>query len=81
MSKTDHPRRKKTARQRAEETLGIAERRVTKLQKQHQHAEAAARAIADELDEAQTRLAYARQDPALAEGSTTTRTPKAGATT
>jgi len=75
------PRQKKTARQRAEEALGVAQRRVAHLDLQVEKARAQLDALVTELAEAQTRLEYVTQDPALDQGaSTTTRTTTSGDT-
>lgn len=58
-------RQTKTPRQRAEETLGIARRRVDRLTKQVKNTQDELEALEYDLDQAQQRLTYAQQDPAL----------------
>lgn len=58
-------RQQKTPRQRAEEALAVAQRRVERLTTQRDKAQSALSAVATELDEAKARLDYARKDPAL----------------
>ncbi len=72
-------RQRKTDRQRAEEALGVAQRRVVRLEKQAQDARDHLDALDYELGAARRRLDYAGQDPAL--GTTTApTTDQAGAT-
>jgi septation ring formation regulator EzrA len=76
-------RQQKTPRQRAEETLAAAKRRVARLEKQTKAAEQAYSALVAELAQAEARLDYAHQDPALKQGTSTTTsstTKQAGAT-
>lgn len=58
-------RQTKTPRQRAEETLGVAQRRVDRLTAAVEHQRAVLQVYETELDEAKARLDYARRDPAL----------------
>jgi multidrug efflux pump subunit AcrA (membrane-fusion protein) len=75
MSK-QQPRQTKTPRQRAEETLDAAKRRWKRASDAQLKAAAALRAADTELEEANARLDYAKQDPALATpANTTTPTP------
>lgn len=60
------PRQQKTDRQRAEERLGIEQRRVERLLEKRDAAAAAADEAERELDRARLRLEYAESDPALA---------------
>lgn len=74
-------RQQKTPRQRAEETLAAAKRRVTRIEKQTAAAQATYAALVTELAEAEARLDYAHQDPALKQSPTTSSTTnQAGAT-
>lgn len=59
------PRQAKTPRQRAEDQLGVAQRRVDALTKQRAKAQGALNRIVHDLEEAQARLDYVKQDPAL----------------
>lgn len=59
------PKRTKTPRQRAEEAVAAADRKVKRLAAQDRKARDHATAIAAELDDARIRLAYLKQDPAL----------------
>lgn len=68
------PRQKKTAGQRAEETLGAAQRRVDLLTKQTTKLRGQLDLLEAERAEAIGRLDYARKDPAL-QGDSTTPTP------
>lgn len=58
-------RQVKTAKQRAEEVLGVAERRVEKLAEAEKAAQAALDEIRGDLTQAQKRFDYVKQDPAL----------------
>lgn len=71
------PRQRKTPRQRAEETLGVAQRRVTTLDKQAKRLQDELEAVEHELADAKARLDYAKKDPAL----TTPASGQTGATT
>jgi hypothetical protein len=59
------PRQRKTSRQRAEESLGVAQRKHDRLVKEVAVRRAELAAAESELAEAKRRLEYARQDPAL----------------
>lgn len=59
-------RQRKTPRQRAEEALGVAQRRRDRLVTEALALKKKADAIDRELEEAEARLAYIQQDPALA---------------
>lgn len=67
---TTPPRRHKTPRQRAEEALGVAQRRVDNLDKQRKRLQGQVNQIVSELEEAKARLDYAKKDPALAPATT-----------
>jgi septal ring factor EnvC (AmiA/AmiB activator) len=66
-------RQHKTPRQRAEETLATAQRVRDRIARQLIRTQKQLDALVHDLDEADDRLAYAKQDPAL-KGSTTTST-------
>lgn len=74
-------RRTKTPRERAEETLGIAQRRVDRARTALEKASAAQLAAEAELRDARARLTYAQQDPALANPATSTTDRTSGGTT
>lgn len=59
------PRQRKTDQQRAQERLGIEQRRVEGLVEKRDAAEAALTAAESDLERARARLAYAEADPAL----------------
>lgn len=59
------PRRQKTPRERAEEALGVAQRRRDLLHKQARKRRQELEALDRELREAEARLDYAKKDPAL----------------
>jgi hypothetical protein len=59
-------RQTKTPRQRAEDTLAAAQRRYTRAIKTRDKASEAAAHAELEVGDAQARLNYAKQDPALA---------------
>lgn len=59
------PRRQKTPRERAGEALGVAQRRVDGLDKHRKRLQGQINQIVRDLEEAQARLNYAKQDPAL----------------
>lgn len=59
------PRQRKTDQQRAQERLGIEQRRVEGLVEKRDAAEAALTAAERDLERARARLAYAEADPAL----------------
>ena len=65
-------RQKKTPRQRAQETLAAAERRVVRLENERAKAQIAVNKIKAAYTEAEARLDYARKDPALAKPATST---------
>lgn len=58
-------RQRKTPRQRAEEALAVAKRKRDRLLKQVATQEAELAAAKSDLAEAERRLTYAQQDPAL----------------
>lgn len=58
-------RRIRTAKERAEEALGVAERRVKRLSDQRDKLQHELAAIERDLNAAHTRLNYAKADPAL----------------
>lgn len=58
-------RQSKTDRQRAEERLGVAQRRVKRLEDQLTHQRGVVDATFTELTAARQRLEYAEADPAL----------------
>lgn len=62
---TESKRQPKTPRQRAEEALGVAQRRVAKCQERVKKGEGEVRAAKRELLEAERRLTYVAADPAL----------------
>jgi hypothetical protein len=66
------PRQRKTPKQRAEEALGVAERRWEQLDRQVVKARADLFNLEGEWTQAKVRLEYARQDPALKQGTSTT---------
>lgn len=78
---TTTPRQRKTPQQRAEETLAVAKRRVTRLDQQAREAHDTWQALVDELREAEARLDYAHQDPALQGSTTPSRPDQTGDTT
>lgn len=59
------PRVVKSMRQRAEEALGVAERRVARLQSTHDQLEADLKSAAAELEDAKRRRDYLAQSPDL----------------
>lgn len=63
-------RQKKTPRQRAEEALGIASRKVTALEGKLKALTTQREAVQGELAEAKARHAYLEQSPDLAEQTT-----------
>jgi chromosome segregation ATPase len=67
-------RQKKTEQQRAEQALGVAERRWERLNQQVNKARDDLRALEGEWVQAKNRLEYARKDPALQGSSRTTGT-------
>jgi hypothetical protein len=68
---TEGKRRQRTPRERAEERLGIEQRRVAKLDKAIAKAELEVTALKAERTEAQERLEYAQRDPALGDRTLT----------
>lgn len=62
---TRAPRQNKTPRQRAEEALGVAERRLAKAIKKRDAAKAAVSVAEREVTAAESRLRYVQADPAL----------------
>lgn len=68
---TSRPRQTKTPRQRAEETLGVAQRRRDRLVTEAIRLKKKVDALDRELADAEARLTYAQQDLALS----TTDTP------
>lgn len=62
---TSRPRQTKTPRQRAEETLGVAQRRRDRLVTEAIRLKKKVDALDRELADAEARLTYAQQDPAL----------------
>lgn len=66
------PRQQKTPLQRAEETLGLARRKRDKLHDQAEAARKELEVLDRELGEAERRLDYAKKDPALQQGTSTT---------
>lgn len=66
------PRQTKTPRQRAEEALAVAQRRVDSLDKQRKRLQGQVNQVVGDLEEAQARLAYVKQDPALNQPGGTT---------
>jgi hypothetical protein len=69
---TKAPRQRKTDRQRAEEALGVAQRKRDRLHKQARARRKELEAIDKELREAEQRLEYAKRDPALTQTPSTT---------
>lgn len=63
-------RTRKTPRQRAEEALGVATRKVQTLTKKRADLAKQQLAIHEELEEAKRRLEYVRKSPDLAEQTT-----------
>lgn len=80
MTASKPPRQHKTARQRAEEALGVAQRRVDRLTKEKARRQGDLNKVVTELEQAAQRLAYAKRDPALPEQPTTGRTDQSGDT-
>lgn len=77
---TKTPRKIKTPRERAEETLARAKRRAEKAKTAKAAAQSALNNALAELQDAELRLAYAAKDPALymaTTGTTTTTTETA----
>lgn len=58
----------KTPKQRALEAVDAATRRVARLRKQREDLDSQIRGLRPQLAEAEKRLEYARQDPALGVG-------------
>lgn len=73
-------RQTKTERQRAEEALGVARRKVEHLTKKRDRLEADLKAVKDELRLAQNIRDYRAQNPALPTGDRRPPTAQAGAT-
>lgn len=73
-------RQRKTPAQRAEEALGVAQRRVDRLVKQTTDARADLEALEQELAEAEARLTYVKADPALKHRQIRTTTTPGGTT-
>lgn len=65
-------RQQKTPRQRAEEALGVAQRKRDALHKRAQQSRKELEVLDKELAEANDRLDYAKKDPALAPAATPT---------
>ncbi|SFI85912.1 hypothetical protein [Nocardioides psychrotolerans] len=63
-------RQSKTPHQRAEEALGVAQRRVERIDQALAHQRSLLATYEADLADAQARLDYARQDPALPTTST-----------
>jgi prefoldin subunit 5 len=59
------PRQRRAPAEKAQEALDIASRRLSKLHAKRRDAEAALRALADELDEAQADVDYLGKNPHL----------------
>lgn len=75
------PRQQKTPRQRAEETLAVAQRKRDRLHKEARKRRGELEALDREFRDAEARLAYAKADPALKTDSTNqTQTVKTGST-
>lgn len=62
---SENKRQPKTPRQRAEEALGVANRRVVTLEQKLSKAKDAVTSVEVELGEARRRLTYVTADPAL----------------
>lgn len=62
---SENKRQPKTPRQRAEEALGVAQRRVATLEAKLEKARGAVTDVEGELAEARRRLTYVTADPAL----------------
>lgn len=73
-------RQRKTDRQRAEEALGLAQRKRDRLQERAEQLRVDLHTADDDLADAEARLDYASKDPALQGSSTTpsTTTPPRG---
>lgn len=67
-------RTSKTPKQRAQEALGVAQRRVERITQALNHQRSLVATYEADLADAQARLDYARQDPAL---TTTSKEPTA----
>lgn len=65
------PRQSKTPKQRAEEAVGVLERRLTKLSTKRADMVAEREAIDTEINATEARLAYAKQNPDLSTPTTT----------
>lgn len=68
---TTKPRQPKTPRQRAEETLAVAQRRFDRLTDAHSALVDQLEDLDEQLLDAGARLDYARQDPALQDSNAT----------
>jgi chromosome segregation ATPase len=63
-------RQRKTPAQRAQEALGVAQRRVTSITKKLHHAKEEVQTLEAELEEAELRLEYVQRNPDLPEQQT-----------
>lgn len=77
---THTPRQRKTPRQRAEENLGLAKRRRDRLHQEAQRRRKDLEELDRELRDAEARLDYAKKDPALEQGTSTSHDTLGGTT-